>query len=148
MCKHVAAVLYGIGARLDEQPELLFKLRQVDEKDLIAKAGSDLPLSRKGPAAKKVLTATDLSEIFGLEIAATAKAPPSAKTKASMSAKTKARARPAPARRATNAATKGKKAVKGKKAAKAKAKKAKKAAKAKPAAKGKAAKAWPVPARG
>src|SRR5213592_115456 len=39
MCKHVAAVLYGIGARLDQQPELLFKLHKVDEKELIAKAG-------------------------------------------------------------------------------------------------------------
>ena len=36
MCKHVAAVLYGIGARLDEQPELLFRLRAVDEQDLVA----------------------------------------------------------------------------------------------------------------
>src|SRR5262249_39072173 len=42
MCKHVAAVLYGIGARLDERPELLFVLRQVDEKELIAKAGAGL----------------------------------------------------------------------------------------------------------
>ena len=38
MCKHVATVLYGVGARLDERPELLFALRKVDEKDLIAKA--------------------------------------------------------------------------------------------------------------
>jgi uncharacterized Zn finger protein len=29
MCKHVAAVLYGAGARLDEKPELLFTLRGV-----------------------------------------------------------------------------------------------------------------------
>jgi uncharacterized Zn finger protein len=29
MCKHVAAVLYGIGARIDERPELLFLLRSV-----------------------------------------------------------------------------------------------------------------------
>ena len=28
MCKHVAAVMYGIGARLDNQPELLFLLRE------------------------------------------------------------------------------------------------------------------------
>ena len=35
MCKHVAAVLYGVGARLDAQPELLFRLRAVDEKDLV-----------------------------------------------------------------------------------------------------------------
>ena len=39
MCKHVAAVLYGIGARLDQQPELLFRLHAVDEKELIAEAG-------------------------------------------------------------------------------------------------------------
>ena len=39
MCKHVAAVLYGIGARLDHQPELLFTLRKVDQQDLIANAG-------------------------------------------------------------------------------------------------------------
>lgn len=69
MCKHVAAVLYGIGARLDERPELLFKLRKVDEKDLIAKAGRGLPLAKKGPAADKVLGGDDLSELFGLEIA-------------------------------------------------------------------------------
>ena len=68
MCKHVAAVLYGIGARLDEQPELLFKLRKVDEKDLIAKAGKGLPLSKKGPADDKVLADDDLSELFGLEL--------------------------------------------------------------------------------
>ena len=68
MCKHVAAVLYGIGARLDEQPELLFKLRAVDEKDLIAKAGKGMPLSRKGPADDKVLAPDGLSELFGLEL--------------------------------------------------------------------------------
>jgi uncharacterized Zn finger protein len=68
MCKHVAAVLYGIGARLDERPELLFKLRKVDEGDLIAKAGRGLPLSKKGPAEGKVLAADGLSELFGLEM--------------------------------------------------------------------------------
>src|SRR6202042_149635 len=47
MCKHVAAVLYGIGARLDQQPELLFRLHGVDEKQLIATAGKSLPLSKK-----------------------------------------------------------------------------------------------------
>jgi hypothetical protein len=69
MCKHVAAVLYGIGARLDERPELLFALRKVDEKDLIAKAGRDLPLARKGPAAGKILGEKGLSEIFGIDVA-------------------------------------------------------------------------------
>jgi uncharacterized Zn finger protein len=70
MCKHVAAALYGIGARLDEQPELLFKLRKVNEQDLIAKAGRGLPLSKKGPAKDRVLAADGLSELFGLEMGA------------------------------------------------------------------------------
>lgn len=69
MCKHVAAVFYGIGGRLDVQPELLFKLRKVDEKDLLAKAGSSLALGTKGPAAHKVLAPEGLSDIFGLDMA-------------------------------------------------------------------------------
>ncbi len=74
MCKHVAAVLYGIGARLDQQPELLFKLHKVDEKELIAKAGQGLPLGGKAPAPEKALGSEDLSAIFGLEMAQTADA--------------------------------------------------------------------------
>ncbi len=68
MCKHVAAVLYGIGARLDERPELLFTLRKVDEQDLVATAGKGLPLAKKGPAREKVLVADGLSELFGLDL--------------------------------------------------------------------------------
>lgn len=75
MCKHVAAVLYGIGARLDERPELLFKLRKVDEKDLIAKAGKRSPLSKKRVAGEKVLAADGLSELFGLEMGASSEDP-------------------------------------------------------------------------
>lgn len=80
MCKHVAAVLYGIGARLDHQPELLFTLRKVDQQDLIAKAGSDLSKTHKGPAGAKVLESDDLSSMFGIEIAPTT---PSKRTAAS-----------------------------------------------------------------
>jgi uncharacterized Zn finger protein len=69
MCKHVAAVLYGIGARLDHEPELLFTLRKVDQQDLIAKAGSDLSKQRKGPPSARVLASDDLSEMFGIEMA-------------------------------------------------------------------------------
>jgi uncharacterized Zn finger protein len=68
MCKHVAAVLYGIGARFDHQPELLFRLRAVDEKELIAKAGQAIPLAKRGPDMDKVLGG-DLSDIFGLDMA-------------------------------------------------------------------------------
>jgi uncharacterized Zn finger protein len=72
MCKHVAAVLYGIGARLDHQPELLFTLRKVDQQDLIANAGSDRSNKRRGPTGAKVLESDDLSGMFGIEIAPTA----------------------------------------------------------------------------
>jgi len=71
MCKHVAAVLYGIGARLDHQPELLFMLRNVDQQDLIANAGADLSKKGRGPAGAKVLASDDLSEMFGIEMAPT-----------------------------------------------------------------------------
>jgi uncharacterized Zn finger protein len=67
MCKHVAAVLYGIGARFDHQPELLFRLRGVDEKELIAKAGKGLPLAKQAPARARILGG-DLSDIFGLDM--------------------------------------------------------------------------------
>ena len=69
MCKHVAAVLYGVGARLDEQPELLFTLRNVDARDLVARAGAGLPLAKQAPAAGKRLDPSKLAEVFGIEMA-------------------------------------------------------------------------------
>lgn len=69
MCKHVAAVLYGIGARLDQQPELLFRLHEIDENELITSAGRDLPLAKQAPDAENTLAGEDLSTIFGLELA-------------------------------------------------------------------------------
>lgn len=67
MCKHVAAVLYGIGARLDQEPGLLFQLRNVNEQDLVGKAGAALGTTKR-PAGQKVLSG-DLSKIVGIEIA-------------------------------------------------------------------------------
>jgi uncharacterized Zn finger protein len=78
MCKHVAAVLYGIGARLDTQPEFLFKLRKVREADLLAKAGRGLALAGKGPAAHKVLAAEAVAGVFGLDMAEGAAESPAA----------------------------------------------------------------------
>ena len=69
MCKHVAAVLYGIGARLDHQPELLFRLHSVDEKELIAGTGTALPQAKQAPVAGKVLGGEDLAALFGLDMA-------------------------------------------------------------------------------
>jgi uncharacterized Zn finger protein len=68
MCKHVAAVLYGVGARLDRQPELLFALRGVDEKELIASAGQGGSLTASPPSAR-VLVGGGLAELFGIELA-------------------------------------------------------------------------------
>lgn len=85
MCKHVAAVLYGIGARLDEKPELLFRLRAVNENELIADLDAALPLSKKGPAAGKVLEHTDVSALFCLDMAVKEETP---KTSAKLARKT------------------------------------------------------------
>ena len=68
MCKHVAAVLYGIGARLDAKPELLFELRRVDAKELVSGAGGGLPLGAQAVAPHRLLHA-NLSELFGVELA-------------------------------------------------------------------------------
>ena len=64
MSKHVAAVFYGIGACLDQKPELLFELRKVDHPALIVTAEADLTLGGKGPAAGSVLADPGLAEIF------------------------------------------------------------------------------------
>ena len=69
MCKHVAAVLYGVGARLDREPELLFLLRGVDQQELIAKAGQSIPLTGKAVKGAKLLEAENLAELFGLDMA-------------------------------------------------------------------------------
>lgn len=69
MCKHVAAALYGVGARLDEAPRLIFVLRGVDEGELLAAAGQDLATSKPAPAATKVLADDDVAALFGLEMA-------------------------------------------------------------------------------
>jgi uncharacterized Zn finger protein len=71
MCKHVAAVLYGVGARLDEKPQFLFVLRDVDESELLASAGQDSSLTRAAPGAAKVLGESDVAALFGLEMAET-----------------------------------------------------------------------------
>jgi uncharacterized Zn finger protein len=69
MCKHVAAALYGAGARLDEKPQLLFVLRGVDESELLAAAGQDLARTTAVPAAAKILDDNDVAALFGLEMA-------------------------------------------------------------------------------
>jgi uncharacterized Zn finger protein len=76
MCKHVAAVLYGVGARLDHQPELFFHLRKVDHLELIEEAVS--AAGKTTATRKKTLAEADLAGVFGIEIAGpeAADAPP------------------------------------------------------------------------
>jgi uncharacterized Zn finger protein len=73
MCKHVAAALYGVGARLDEQPALLFELRGVDQNDLIARVGEGVALGKEAPAAPLLLAEGDVAALFGLEMAGATK---------------------------------------------------------------------------
>jgi len=67
MCKHVAATLYGIGARLDAEPELLFGLRKVDAKELIARAGESGAPVQKLPGAGRILDSSKLADVFGID---------------------------------------------------------------------------------
>ncbi|MGD9549341.1 MAG: SWIM zinc finger family protein [Candidatus Krumholzibacteriia bacterium] len=68
MCKHVAAALYGVGVRLDDEPGLLFKLRGVDPAELIAHAEAKLVHETGTSGSERLLTGTDLSELFGVDI--------------------------------------------------------------------------------
>ncbi len=64
MCEHVAAVLYAFGVLLDDQPELLFTLRNM-------KAGDFIPAAPVPTAdGEDTLKADDgkLSDIFGIEL--------------------------------------------------------------------------------
>lgn len=103
MCKHVAAVLYGVGVRLDEQPELLFRLRDVSEHDLIASAGAGLPLSKRRPSKAKVLEGADLSELFGLQLGGSDVVDKSGRSTSEGPSRHPRRRRAAPARKKTAA---------------------------------------------
>jgi uncharacterized Zn finger protein len=86
MCKHVAAVLYGVGARLDQSPELLFTLRSVNHEELITRASTVTDLTGKTPSTGPELAESELSSVFGIELdtetgAAAPPAPVAAPTK-------------------------------------------------------------------
>ncbi len=65
MCKHLAAVLYGVGSRLDRQPELLFILRGVDAAELIA---AEVALPVAAGAGEDALEESGLAELFGIDL--------------------------------------------------------------------------------
>jgi len=70
LCKHLAAVLYGIGARLDTQPEILFKLRGVDHNDLITAADPSAALgtTAKPGGRRRILDSAALGDVFGIDL--------------------------------------------------------------------------------
>lgn len=74
LCKHLAAVLYGVAARLDERPELLFTLRGVDPGDLVDPAALPGQQAKASSRARRI--EGDLSSVFGIELDEEAEVPP------------------------------------------------------------------------
>ena len=68
MCKHVAAVLYGVSARLDQKPELLFKLRGVDHEELIAADAEAAVSAATSRGKSKRLAGGELADVFGIDL--------------------------------------------------------------------------------
>jgi uncharacterized Zn finger protein len=86
MCKHIAAVIYGVGARLDSQPELLFTLRGVDHRELISAGAAVEAISEKGSGGsrsrRRSLAGQNLEGVFGVELDTAAEPAGRAKKKA------------------------------------------------------------------
>jgi uncharacterized Zn finger protein/DNA-binding XRE family transcriptional regulator len=79
MCKHVAAVMYGIGVRLDTQPELLFKLRGVNLEELISiDTAIDGLTTGKRSRRRRTLQSEAIADVFGIELEDEAPVPPPA----------------------------------------------------------------------
>ena len=71
MCKHVAATLYGVGARLDEDPMLFFSLRNADVQELVHRTvayTSQHLLEKSTRVSERVLADTDMSALFDIEM--------------------------------------------------------------------------------
>jgi uncharacterized Zn finger protein len=68
VCKHLAAVVYGVSVRLDDSPELLFALRNVDHSELITQAVAAENLEQSLASDASDLAGSDLSELFGIEL--------------------------------------------------------------------------------
>ena len=71
MCKHVAATLYGVGARLDEDATLLFTLRGTNKDDLVSRtvtAGAEKLLEKAAKKSSRIIKDADLAELFGIDV--------------------------------------------------------------------------------
>ena len=89
LCKHVAASLYGVGARLDQSPELLFLLRGVDPADLISQASAAETVRQSARAEDAAaMSEAEIADVFGIELADTpAPVQPTGKSHQSVDAK-------------------------------------------------------------
>jgi uncharacterized Zn finger protein len=71
MCKHIAATLYGVGVKLDQDPKLFFHLRQTNLSDLITQAikgKSEKMLKQAEKKTSRVITDLDTASIFGIDM--------------------------------------------------------------------------------
>ncbi|MDR1133892.1 MAG: hypothetical protein LBL05_06980 [Synergistaceae bacterium] len=69
MCKHVAAVLYGVGARLDSDPTLFFTLRSIDFSELLQRSVEEKigsMLKNAGRKSSRTIDDADIAALFGL----------------------------------------------------------------------------------
>jgi uncharacterized Zn finger protein len=97
-------VLYGVGARLDQNPELLFTLRSVNHEELITQAGAAIGLAGKPAAAGPELAESELGAVFGIELDPQSAAPaPAPAVPASAKPRRKKVRKPAPRKRAAKA---------------------------------------------
>ncbi len=85
MCKHVAAVLYGVGVRLDQSPEMLFLLRGVNHEELVDVSAAVTAVGKAGTSRRRI-AATGVADVFGIDLAESESPLPKPSTKASKKA--------------------------------------------------------------
>lgn len=69
MCKHVAAALYGVGVRLDENPLLFFELRGIDVDrfiDVTLANRVETMLANEGKQSSRIIEDEDITSLFGV----------------------------------------------------------------------------------
>ena len=71
LCKHVAASLYGVGAKFDQNPALLFLLRGVDPAELISKASAAEAVRQTAATTDGIpaMSEAEVADVFGIELA-------------------------------------------------------------------------------
>src|SRR5205085_3553705 len=69
LCKHIAATMYGIGARLDTRPDLFFILRKVAMEDLVQRASTAAATRAAAPRrGRHTVDWKRLPKVFGIDL--------------------------------------------------------------------------------